>query len=266
MKTLKEKSAHLIFCVAAGALSCGRNLPMESEAGGAAGTGGGGSSSCPNLDVNRIAACWDGPLGEDRVVSDLRFVRTVEPDESYCVHGFPNTVGKTNFSYPTGPFVAWEFEDSVGDRLVVQFAVPGLMPDAVRAGDVVDFNATTSFGIHSGAAGAVWLESAGAPVVGFFLHWMREFQDVPDLAIESDHAMCADEEGTYCWVARAMRVRANGELGVVPVGQSGIIGGLTIFNASYFDNRDCESEAPGESQVYRPHFEMGLYTAREPEE
>jgi hypothetical protein len=103
METLKETWFHLIFCVAAGALSCGRNLSPEAGTGGvagAAGVGGAGGvagaagetggSECPVLEVHRIAVCWDRNLNfssEGRFLSDLSFVGSVEPDESYCVQG-----------------------------------------------------------------------------------------------------------------------------------------------------------------------------------
>lgn len=274
MKTLNGTWVHLILCVAAGALGCGRNLPTDGGAAGAGaetgGAGGTGASGCPDLRVHRFAACWDrslGPSSGERIVNDLRFVGSVEPDESYCVQGFPQSIGRPNFTYATAPFVAWQFEDALGDRFVVQFAIEGATPDTLQPGDVVDFNARTLHEIDRGPQGGVWLERSGAPVIGFFLHSLPGgFQAVPDLAIETDHAMCPKEEGTYCHVARAIRVTANGESGVVPVAESAVVGGLTVFNAYYFDNRDCEAVDPGNYNYYALNSELGLYAVRESEQ
>lgn len=272
--SLKQNSVHLIFCVAAGVLGCGRNLSMESGTGGGGGvpaettgSGAGGGPSCPNLEVNRLSACWDGSLrkindNDGYVASELSFVGAVEPDESYCVQGFPYPA-RANWTDTTASPVAWEFEDAVGDRLVVQFFIEGVTPDVLQPGDIVNLRVRAHYFIHAYPAGAVWLENDGVPI-GVFFNLLPEFEAVPDFAIESDHAMCADQEGTYCGVARAMRVTANGESGVVPFAASALVGGLTVFNATYLDNRDCAEV--GDWQVYRPQFEMALYAARGPEE
>jgi hypothetical protein len=255
--------------VAASALSCGRDLSPDAGAGGAAGGGGEtDGSDCRSLEVNRFAVCWDrdlGPPSGERVVNDLSFVRAVEPDGSYCVQGFPY-FPSANFTSATAPFLAWELEDASGDPFIVQFAIEGATPDVLQRGDIVDFNARTINETDRGALGAVWLERSGAPVIGFFLHSLPTFEAVPDFGIETDHAMCADEEGTYCHVARAIRVTANGEADVVPVAESKVVGGLAVFNAYYFDNRDCEQLQPGNYNYHAPSSELGVYAVREPEQ
>jgi hypothetical protein len=162
--------------------------------------------------------------------------------------------------------VAWEFEDALGDAFVVQFAIEGVPPDAMRPGDIVDFNARTIHEIDRGAQGGVWLESSETPLVGFFLHSLPQFEAIPDFAIEADHAMCAEEEGTYCHVARAIRVTANGESGVIPIAESAVVGGLSVFNAYFADNRDCEQVDPGNYNHYAVTSELGLYAVRESEQ
>ena len=271
MKAWKNCRGFATFAVVAAVFGCGRNLSPEDAAGGAGGgagaadgPGGTTGSSCPNLEVNRFAACWDRNLGtrpaDSYVVSELSFVRTVEPDVSYCVQGFPHLAADPalNFEgYATAPFVAWEFEDAEGDPIIVQFAVEGATTDLVSPGDVVDFRVSGYLDQHGAPHAGASLERAGVPVIGFSLDGVPEFAEF-SLAIEPAHAMCTEQEGAYCSVARAIHVTAEEESELIPVAESRTVGGLTIFNAHYFDNRDCDPQARPD----KPDSEIGFYFSR----
>jgi hypothetical protein len=260
------------LAIVSAVFGCGRNLSPEGASGGAGGAadgangpGGAAGSSCPNLKVNRFAACWDRNLGtrpaDSYIVGELSFVRTVEPDVSYCVQGFPHLAAEPalNFEgYATAPFVAWEFEDAEGEPIVVQFAVEGAPADLVSAGDVVDFLVSGYLDQHGSPHAGALLERAGVPVIGFHLDLPAAFGEHYGLVIEPAHAMCAEQEGAYCSVARAIHVAAKEESELIPVAESRTVGGLTVFNAHYFDNRDCDPQGRPE----KPDSEIGFFSSQ----
>ena len=283
LEVLKKRSAVVVLGIAAGALSCARDLSPQAGAGGAAGSpdetgglSGTGGSNCTFGEVHRFAACWDRDLGYPGASNEssmgggyllrgLSLIRSVEPDVSYCLQGFPYTIGPaSNFTEATAPFVAWQFENEMGEPIVIQFAVEGATNDLVSPGDEIDLRVTGFLDLHGMPHAGALIERAGVAVIGFHLDGLTEFGEAFGLEIGSAHAMCAEEEGVYCSVARAIQVTGIEESKIIPVGESATVEGLTIFNAHYFDNRDCDEVYPDRdwSLVEAPESEIGLYTSR----
>jgi hypothetical protein len=157
---------------------------------------------------------------------------------------------------------AWELEDPEGNPWVIQFAIDGIRSDALPAGEIVDFRVQPLIDEHGMPHGWAVIERDGAAVVAYALDLLPSLAGIPDFAIETGDAPCPAHESLYCGEERSVHVTAGGETATVPVRESREIGGITVYNSYFSDNRECGSVEPERRPQRRPlEFELGLYSA-----
>jgi hypothetical protein len=195
-----------------------------------------------------------GELNLDRTnpearVAGLTVIGNAPPDIS-CPSGVP----EFDLSAVEIPFVAWELEDSEGNRGVAEFAIEGLPSDALSPGDVVDLRELAVWFGDSYWGGYLSIERDGVPVLLLAAHRMPEFEGLPDLEVSGGEEACAGFQGD-CLRPRDLAITVNGESGALRLHESALVGGYVIHNDAYFDNTGC-GNAWG---AVNPAFVVAMY-------